>query len=78
MRQSCWDPTEVPLVRSHVREEGSLQLWDLQHLCAAGGLASTVLVVSGFEDAFFSFMGCRLGGCWHVLHITPINACHIY
>lgn len=38
--------------------------------CTARDLASTVLVVSGFEDAFCLFMAHRLEGCCHVLHIT--------
>lgn len=83
VRQSCWDPMEVPLKgserRSCVPEEGSLQLWNLKHLWAARGSTPAVLVVSGFEDAFLSFVDTDLKGIVsyyisHLLvHVTYIN-----
>lgn len=46
-------PCEGSECRSHVPGEGSLQLWNLQHLCAAGGLASTVLLLSDLSMPIF-------------------------
>lgn len=83
VRQSCWDPMEVHLVKEVNAGAASLRKGHSSSgTCSIFVLheawPSTVLVVSGFEDAFFSFIGHRLEGCCHILHITSIDACHIY